>query len=49
MDPGNRTAYLYALQDGSYQERHLYTELDTIQSTTFKDLQVPMNLLFGKE
>ncbi|HBS43273.1 MAG TPA: Uma2 family endonuclease, partial [Paenibacillus sp.] len=36
----------YTLDDGSYQVRHLYTELETILSIVFKDLQIPMNTLF---
>ncbi|MHA7747216.1 MULTISPECIES: Uma2 family endonuclease [Paenibacillus] len=49
VDPGNRTAHVYYLQDGSYQVRHLYTEQEAIQSITFKDLQIPMNRLFSIE
>ncbi|MFF2017126.1 Uma2 family endonuclease [Paenibacillus sp. NPDC058177] len=47
VDPGNQTAHIYTLEDGSYQVRHLYTEQETIQSVVFKDLQVPMNTLFS--
>lgn len=46
VDPGNRTVHVYALQDGSYQVRHIYMEQETIQSVVFQDLQVPMNTLF---
>ncbi|MNP77891.1 hypothetical protein D3C76_1754080 [compost metagenome] len=46
VDPGNRTVHVYTLDDGSYQVRHLYTELETILSIVFKDLQIPMNTLF---
>ncbi|BBH21581.1 hypothetical protein Back11_29260 [Paenibacillus baekrokdamisoli] len=49
IDPGNRTVHVYALQDGRYTIRHLYTEQETIQSIVFKDLQVPMNSLFSLE
>ncbi|MGG4141707.1 Uma2 family endonuclease [Paenibacillus algorifonticola] len=48
-DPGNRTVHVYALQDGSYQVRHLFTEQEMVQSSVFKDLQVPMNKLFHME
>ncbi|KQO01201.1 Uma2 family endonuclease [Paenibacillus sp. Leaf72] len=49
VDPGNRTVHVYALQDGSYQVRHLFTEQEVVQSSVFKDLQVPMNKLFHME
>ncbi|WP_238403285.1 Uma2 family endonuclease [Paenibacillus mesophilus] len=49
VDPGNQTVHVYALQDGSYAIRHLYTEQETIHSVVFKDLQVPMNKLFSLE
>ncbi|MCR8633350.1 Uma2 family endonuclease [Paenibacillus radicis (ex Xue et al. 2023)] len=49
VDPGNRTAHVYSLQDGSYQARHLYTEQEAIQSIVIKDLQVPMSRLFSLE
>lgn len=49
VDPGNQTVHVYALQDGSYQVRHIFTEQEVIQSSVFKDLQVPMNMLFHME
>jgi Uma2 family endonuclease len=49
VDPGNQTVHVYALQDGSYAIRHLYTEQEAIHSVIFKELQVPMNRLFSLE
>ncbi|OAS21401.1 hypothetical protein A8708_31545 [Paenibacillus oryzisoli] len=49
VDPGNRTVHVYWLKDGSYQVQHLYTEGDTIHSFIFKDLQMPLNMLFSLE
>lgn len=49
VDPGNRTAHVFALQDGSYAIRQLFTEQETIQSIIFKDLRVPMTRLFSLE
>ncbi|WP_318653417.1 Uma2 family endonuclease [Paenibacillus rhizovicinus] len=49
VDPGNRTAHVYALQNGAYQVRSLYTEQETIHSTLTKELQVPMIKLFSME
>jgi Uma2 family endonuclease len=46
VDPGNRTVHVYALEEGSYQVRHLYTEQEAIQSVLFTELQIPMNRLF---
>jgi Uma2 family endonuclease len=47
VDPGNRTVHLYALEDGSYQVRKLFTEQDTIQSIAFTELQIPVSKLFS--
>lgn len=49
VDPGNRTVHVYTLLEGAYQIRNLFTELETIQSNVFKDLQVIMSKLFSLE
>ncbi|WP_256208707.1 Uma2 family endonuclease [Paenibacillus sp. CF384] len=49
VDPGNRTVHVYALQDGAYQVRKLYTEQEIVQSTVFQDLHMPLNKLFSLE
>ncbi|WP_240941633.1 Uma2 family endonuclease [Paenibacillus sp. HB172176] len=46
VDPGNRTVHVYALQDGAYEVRELFTEQDTIQSVVFEAFRVPMTGLF---
>jgi Uma2 family endonuclease len=47
VDPGNRTVHVYALQDGIYQVRKLYTEEEHAVSVTFQGLQIAANELFG--
>ena len=46
VDPGNRTVHVYALQDGVYQVRNLYSEQDSVRSNVFKDFQLPLGKLF---
>ncbi|OZB94250.1 Uma2 family endonuclease [Paenibacillus sp. XY044] len=46
-DPGNRTVHVYALQDGLYQVRELYTEQDTVKSILFKDFEISLSRLFS--
>ncbi|PWW01114.1 putative restriction endonuclease [Paenibacillus cellulosilyticus] len=49
VDPGNRTVHVYTLENGVYQVRNLFTELDHIQSIVFHDLQIPVSKMFGLE
>lgn len=49
IDPGNRTAHVYSMQDGSYLVKNLFMEQEIIRSIVFKDLQIPMNKLFSWE
>ena len=49
VDPGNRTVHVYALQDGVYQVRDLYTEQDSVRSNVFKDFQISLGKLFNLE
>jgi len=48
-DPGNRTVHVYALQDGAYQVRDLYTEQDNVRSHVFKDFHISLGKLFNLE
>ncbi|WP_340022315.1 Uma2 family endonuclease [Paenibacillus sp. FSL K6-1096] len=49
VDPGNRTAHVYALQEGIYQVRNLYSEQDYASSQVFQDLKIPLGRLFDME
>lgn len=49
IDPGNRSVHVYALQDGVYQVRDLYTEQDSVRSNVFKDFQISLSKLFNLE
>lgn len=49
VDPGNRTVHVYALQDGDYRVRDLFTESDTVRSNRFKDFQISLEKLFQLE
>lgn len=40
VDPGNRTIHVYALRDGEYQVKKLYTEQEITQSIVLKDFSV---------
>jgi Uma2 family endonuclease len=46
VDPGNQTVHVYTLEEGSYQNRHLYTEQETIQSVLYPELEIPLRNLF---
>ncbi|QOS77033.1 Uma2 family endonuclease [Paenibacillus sp. JNUCC31] len=46
VDPGNQTVHVYTLEEGSYQNRHLYTEQETIQSELYPELEIPLRNLF---
>lgn len=46
VDPGNRTVHVYTLEDGSYQNRQLYTEQDLIHSVLYPGLNIPLPSLF---
>lgn len=49
VDPGNRTVHVYALQDGVYQVREVYTEQEIVQSIVLKDFRVSKSKLFSLE
>lgn len=49
VDPGNQTVHVYTLEDGSYQDRRLYTEEQMIQSKQFPELAIPFHQLFRLE
>jgi Uma2 family endonuclease len=49
VDPGNRTVHVYALQEGLYQVRDLYTEQDSMRSNMFKDFRLSLGKLFNLE
>lgn len=46
VDPGNRTVHVYTLEEGSYQNRQLYTEQDLIHSGLYPALNIPLPTLF---
>ncbi|MFS0727250.1 Uma2 family endonuclease [Paenibacillus sp. 1P07SE] len=47
VDPGNETVHVFALQDGAYQKRALYTEQEMVRSFIFNDFQVSKTRLFN--
>ena len=49
VDPGNRTVHVYALQEGIYQVRNLYSEQDHASSQVFQELKIPLDRLFDME
>ncbi|MFB9324525.1 Uma2 family endonuclease [Paenibacillus aurantiacus] len=49
VDPGNRTIHVYALKDGLYQVREIYTEQEIVHSYVFKDFRISRSKLFSLE